>query len=466
MKITLEKLSASKVKLEVAIEGTKSQAIYDRTVQKLVRNVQVPGFRKGKAPRELVLRQTGIDNIKASVFEELMEESVKQILQTHTDLQIVGQFQLEKQASELLQDFQAGQEFSFALLVDISPDFELAKYTGFNLQVVKVEPDLDSTDRTLHEYRVRKSTLVPIEARPAQLGDVAIFDMQVYNPDNDTEIAELNEKDLQIDLEPNSFVPEIINALVGASVGDTLEVTGKLPEMMAKPDGTLPETVRYVVTLHDLKTRELPPLDDEFAQAISEKQTMVELRQFLDQRAIQEAQRQTERNIHRALYDALTAQITVDLPQSMIQKEQDYLIQQQLQYLQTQVDEKIFKQLLNREMIQQIRQMSEPEAIARVKRSMAIAKIAELEGIKVEPEELDQQMEQILPNIDRKQVDPADIAANIKSQLLVEKVLAWLLERSNIEYVTEDQLNSDTDSPSQPTPIPEAELPASEDPIS
>jgi trigger factor len=165
---------------------------------------------------------------------------------------------------------------------------------------------------------------------------------------------------------------------------------------------------------------------------------MAELREFLDQRAIQEAQRQTERNTQRALYDALIAQINVDLPQSMIEKELNYLVRQQLEYLQSQVDEKIFKQLLNREMLQQIRQMAEPEAIARVKRSMAIAEVAQLEGIKVEPEELNQQMDKILPHLDTKKIDPVDVAASINSELLVEKVMAWLLERTNIEYVPEE----------------------------
>ncbi len=437
MKITLEKISPSQVKVEVAIEGNKSKAVYDRTVQKLVRTVQVPGFRKGKAPRELVLRQTGTENIKASVFEELMQESVHEILKNHADLNILGEFRLDRESADLLQEFQAGQDFSFALVVDVSPEFTLPQYTGFNLRVVKVEPDLASSDRTLHEYRVRRSTLVPVEDRPAQLGDVATFDMRVYDPENGTEIAEYSDQDIQIDLQPDFLIPEIVTALVGASVGDTVETTGKLPQMMTKADHPTPETVRFVLTLNDLKMRELPPLDDEFAQAISEKQTMAELRQFLDQRAIDEAQRQTERNVQLALYDALIAQINVELPQSMIEKEIDYLVREQLQYLQSQVDEKMFKQVLSRQMIQQIRQMAEPEAIARVKRSMAISKIAQLEGIKVDPEELNQQMDQVLPYLDRKKVDPVDVAASINSQLLVEKVMAWLLERSNIEYVSE-----------------------------
>jgi len=134
----------------------------------------------------------------------------------------------------------------------------------------------------------------------------------------------------------------------------------------------------------------------------------------------------------------LIAQINVELPQSMVEKEIDYLVHEQLQYLQSQVDEKMLKQVLNRQMIEQIRQMAEPEAIARVKRSMAITKVAQLEGIKVDPEELNQQMEQILPYLNRKKVDPVDVAARINSELLVEKVMAWLIERSNIEYVSEE----------------------------
>jgi trigger factor len=432
MKITLEKLSDSQVKLAITVEGSTSQAIYDRTVQKIVRSVQIPGFRKGKAPHELVLRQTGMENIKASVFEELVEESVKEILKTHSDLHIVGEFQLEKQASELLQEFQAGQDFNFALLVDVLPEFELT-YKGLKLQVVKAEPDLASTDRTLHEYRLRKSTLVPIEDRPAQLGDVAVLDMQVYDVATGSELEFLRQKDLQVDLDPDSFIPEVVHALVGTAVGETREITAPLPKTLRDAEDS--EQVRYVVTLNDLKMRELPPLDDEFARSISEKQTMAELRQFLDQRAVEQAQRQTERNTQLALYDALIAQVKVEPPQSMVQKEVDFLVRQRLEYLHGQVDEKLFKQLLNRETLQEIRKMAEPEAIARVKRSMALAKIAALEDITVEPEEFNQGMEQVLPHIDRKKVDLVEVAKTINSELLVEKVVAWLLAQSSIEYV-------------------------------
>jgi trigger factor len=439
MKVTIEKLPPSQVKLGIEVDGEKSQAIYDRQVKRLVSNVQVPGFRRGKAPKELVLRQVGVDAIRGSVMEQLIEETSQQALKDNADLKAIGELRL-KDGEELMKVFQVGQPFSFEVLVDVEPEVSLKQYTGFNLQVPAVQPDLDYADRTLHQYRIRKSTLVPVDDRPAQLGDVVTIDLEVFDTDSGKLLEDFSESDLQIDLETEVFIPEVVQALVGAKEGDEVEAIAKLPSHLC-PDALRDKSLRFIATVNDLKTRELPPLDDEFARSISEKETMAELRAYLDHRAAEEAQAQTKRRVELALLDTILAQTELEVPASMLQSEVNALMSEKLRYLQPRLEETVFKQLLNsREMLTEIANSSQPEAILRIRRSLVIGKVAELENIRPSSEEIDDAFNSALednPELIKNHQQQGDLISSIISSLATEKVLSWLISQSTIEFVEE-----------------------------
>jgi trigger factor len=455
MKVTLEKLPKSQVCFDIEVEGEKSQAIYDRTVQKLTRSIQVPGFRKGKAPKQLVMRQVGTEQIKAGVLEELLEETLTQALKEQEDLNAIGSFELVTPIEEILANFTLGQTLNFRAAIDVQPEVTLKNYKGLSVKAEKIEPDLEQADKTLREFQIKHSTLVPIEDRGAQIGDVVTVDLSASDPETGEEMTDAGAEDLQLDMDVDEFVPAIIEGIVGMTVDETKEIDVDFPEDFVSRD-MAGKSVKFAITLKDLKTRELPALDDDFAKTISEKETMAELREYLDNRAVEEAEDKTKENTEKAILEALVQQIEVDLPASLINKEAAIIIQQQAMYLQRSAEgAKLAKQLFTREFIGEMRRINEPEAIARLKRTLALAEVAKQEKLENTKEEEDKRAAEVLQSLQGESVDPQRLAEVVADELLTEKAMEFLQQNAQIEYVAEGELTPELEAIAETANAPE-----------
>jgi trigger factor len=441
MKVTLEKLPASQIGFDIQVEGAKSQAIYDRVVKDLTKTMQVPGFRKGKAPTQLVLRQVGSQRLKVNVLEELLEKTLNEALADNKEVKdkALGGFQLMTDMESLVQAFTPGQELSFKAAIDVEPEVTLAKYQGFNVQVEEIKPDITGVDNTFHEFQVRKSTLVPVEDRGVELGDVITVDLQVLDRATGEVLPEAGEEDFQLDVDEKAFIPEVVRALVGAAIDQVVEVESIFPEEYY-PEEYVGKEIKYVVTVKSIKGRELPALDDEFAKSISDKETIAELREMLEKRAIDEAAAKTQANKETVVLDALTAELEVELPASLIEQELEFLVRQQANYLQERVDPSMVKQLFTKELIGEMRRLNLPEALKRIKRKLALDAIAKQENIAIDEAELKERVAETLIALKDQNIDPTRLRNVMREEMLTEKSLAWLIEHSEIELVEQGSL--------------------------
>lgn len=441
MKVTLEKLPASQIGFDIQVEGAKSQAIYDRIVKDLTRTMQVPGFRKGKAPTQLVLRQVGSQRLKANVLEELLEKTLNEALAENKEVKdkALGGFQLITDIETLVQTFTPGQELSFKAAIDVEPDVKLAKYQGFTVKAEEIKPDLTEVDRTLNEFQVRKSTLVPVEDRAIQLNDVVTVDLKVLDRATGEELPDAGEEDFQLDVDEKAFIPEVVRAIIGAAIDDVVEVESVFPEEYY-PEEYVGKEIKYVVSIKSIKGRELPALDDEFAQSISDKQTIAELRELLEKRVVDDAEAKTQANKERAVLEALTAELEVDLPVTLLQQELDFLVRQQASYLQERIDPAMAKQLFTKELVEEMRRLNQPEAVNRLRRKVALDEIVRQENITVDEAELKERVANTLAAIKDPNIDASRLADLIQEEILSERALAWLIEHSEIELVEQGSL--------------------------
>ncbi|MBD2186943.1 trigger factor [Pseudanabaena mucicola] len=445
MKVTLEKLPASQIGFDIQVEGAKSQAIYDRVVKELTRTMQVPGFRKGKAPTQLVLKQVGSQRIKANVLEELLEKTLNEALAENKEVKdkALGGFQLITDIETLVQTFTPGQDLSFKAAIDVEPEVTLNKYQGFSVKAEEIKPDLSEVDRTLRDFQVRKSTVVPVEDRPVELNDVVTVDLKVLDRATGEELDQAGEEDLQLDVDEKAFVPEVIQAIIGAAIDDVVEVDSIFPEEYY-PEEYVGKEIKYVVTIKSIKGRELPALDDEFAASISDKQTIAELREMLEKRVIEEAESKTQANKERAVLDALTAELEVELPATLLQQELDFLVRQQASYLQDRIDPAMAKQLFTKELVEEMRRLNQPEAVTRLRRKVALDEITKQEKLTVDEAVLKERVANTLEALKGQNIDPARLASVIREEILTEQAVAWLIENSEIELVEQGSLKPDT----------------------
>jgi len=441
MKVTLEKLPASQIGFDIQVEGAKSQAIYDRIVKDLTRTMQVPGFRKGKAPTQLVLRQVGSQRLKVNVLEELLEKTLNDALAENKEVKdkALGGFQLITDMETLVLTFTPGQDLSFKAAIDVEPEVTLSKYQDFAVQAEEIKPDLSEVDRTFHEFQVRKSTLVPVEDRGVELNDVVTVDLKVLDLATGEELPEAGEDDFQLDVDEKAFIPEVVTAIIGAAIDQVIEVESVFPEEYY-PEEYVGKEIKYVVTIKSVKGRELPDLDDEFAQSISDKQTIAELREMLEKRIIDEAESKTQANKERAVLDALTAELEVDLPVTLLQQELEYLVKQQASYLQDRVDPALAKQLFTRELVAEMRRLNQPEAINRLRRKVALDEIGRQENLSVDEAELNERVANTLEALKDKNIDPARLKSLIHEEMMTETAVAWLIAHSQIELVEQGSL--------------------------
>lgn len=447
MKVTLEKLPASQIGFDIQVEGAKSQAIYDRIVKDLTRTMQVPGFRKGKAPTQLVLRQVGSQRLKANVLEELLEKTLNEALAENKEVKdkALGGFQLITDIETLVQTFTPGQEVSFKAAIDVEPEVTLNKYQGFTVKAEEIKPDLTEVDRTLNEFQVRKATIVPIEDRPVALNDVVTVDLKVLDRATGEELPDAGEEDFQLDVDEKAFIPEVVQAIVGADIDQVIEVESIFPEEYY-PEEYVGKEIKYVVTIKSIKGRELPALDDEFAQSISDKETIAELRELLEKRVIDEAEAKTKANKERAVLEALTAELEVDLPATLLQQELDFLVRQQASYLQERIDPAMAKQLFTKELVEEMRRLNQPEAVNRLRRKVALDKIAAEEKLTVDEAELKERVANTLEMLKDPNIDPARLASLIREEMLTEIAVAWLIEHCEIELVEQGSLQPEPEA--------------------
>lgn len=462
MKVTQEKLPASQIGLEIEITPEMSKKAYEQVFQDLTRNANIPGFRKGKVPRQVLLQRFGSLRLKATALEELIQDAVKQALKQES-IAPIGNYQLRSSFEELVNEYEPGKPLTFSAAVDVQPEAQISDYTGWNLKVEEGKYDAESVDKFLEERRKEQATLVPVEGRPAQMGDIAVVDFtgRLVNEGEDEsasqEIPGGSATDFQVELAEGKFIGGFVDGIVGMNPGETKEVSVTFPETYAERSlGGKPAV--FTITLKEIKEKELPELNDDFAQEVSDMQTLEELRANLETRFKEQAEKKTAANKEQAIIDELVKHIEVDLPATLIEQEIDAMLTQTAMQMSNQGFD--IKKLFTQEMIPQLRERSRDEAIERIKRTIALGEVAKRESLSVEPAEVDAKVKELMAEFKDRDIDPERLRSYVEEDLLKEKIVKWLEEHSTLELVPEGSLKA---SETETTPEESAENPPTEE---
>jgi trigger factor len=270
MKVTQEKLPASQIGLEIEIPAETTKKAYESTIQKFMRQANIPGFRKGKVPRQVIVQRFGSMGIKATSLEDLVDQSIKDAIKQE-NIAAIGNFQLKSDFEELVANYEPGNALVFKAAVDVQPEVKLAQHKGLTVQAEDVKLDPARIEESIDGYRKRLATLVPIEDRAAIMGDVVVVDYHgVYTPDGgeETDVPGGQAEDFTLDLEEGGFIPGFIDGIIGMNIDETKDVIATFPEDYQE-EGLAGQTATFKMTLKELKGRELPEVNDEFASELT-----------------------------------------------------------------------------------------------------------------------------------------------------------------------------------------------------
>lgn len=446
MKVTQERLPASQIGLEIEITGEMSKNAYERVIQKYMRSANIPGFRKGKVPRQILIQRLGQSYIKAMALDDLINDCLEKAREQE-QINAIGQFELRKEFEELVKDFEPGKEMALPAKVDVVPEAKVDNYKGLVVKAEEAKYDPAQVDEFIEERRSQMATLIPVEGRAAQLGDVAIVDFVGILP-SETEGEEPKEvpggkaQDFQMELKEGQFIPGFIEGIVGMKPEETKEISAKFPSEYGETD-LADKPVVFTLTVKELKEKELPELDDDLAQEISEFETLAELREFLEKKFTKEKEEQTKQNKEKAILDELVNHLEVEIPETLIKNEVNQMLAQSAMEL-SQYGINV-KELFASDKLPEMQAQSRPEAIERLRRDLAIATVAKQEEITVDQEEIAAESAKVREQLKGEEVDPDRLREVVTEDLLKEKTIKWLEENGTVELVSEGTLTIDSE---------------------
>ena len=425
MRSTLEPVEPTKVKINVVVEPDELGPAIERTARRLSRDVKVPGFRKGKVPRQVLEARIGRE---ALIAEAIEHEAVPEFYAKA--LEELGVEPLSRGRVEP-PDYMDGQPLEFSATVEVKPDIDLPPYRGVQVE----RPDLQVTDEhvdaQVDQLRERFAQLEVI-GRPLAKGDYAQIDLRASR--HTEEIPDLTRTDFLYEVGSGTVVPALDEQLEGARKGDILRFNDALPEAAGELAG---QEVTFSVLVKEAKTKILPALDDDFAQEASEFDTLDELRTHLRERLEEAAERQVRSELETRVLEAYLSQVDVPLPETLVNSELQYRASrfaQQLSLMGISLDQYLQGAETTTE---QLEADLRAQAVRAVTAQLVLEEIAEAEGMEVSEEEIEAEIRRQAERAGR---DPAEVSralgsrrdSVIRGDILRSKALELLVENADV----------------------------------
>jgi trigger factor len=445
MKVTQERLPESQVGLNIEVAPEASRSAYEKMVQNLSRSSNIPGFRKGKVPRRILLQRIGNDRIKAAALEELIQKSLQDAIEQES-IKALGQPNLRSNFDELLGQYNPGDAITFSIAVDVPPSIELADYNQLSIKAEEIVYQPEKVDDFINQRREQKADLVPVEERAAQMGDVAFVDFKGILPEEENkEIDGGSATNFQVEIAEGKLIPGMVEGIVGMKPEETKDVSVTFPEDYPQEDLAGKPAV-FSITLNELKTKELPELDDDFAQDVSDDEfdTFAAYKESIVKEFQEQAENQTNSNINEAIADALMAQNKIDLPESLVQEEITSVLTRTLMQMQQMGLD--VKQLFNSDNVPMLRDNARPEALSNLQKSLILEEIATKEGLAPDQAAINAKIAEIRPQLAGQEIDEDRLLEMVTSDLLTENTYKFLRDKAQVELVPEGSLKQEAEA--------------------
>jgi trigger factor len=447
MQTTVEETDKHKVRLTIEVPPDEFGKDLDRAYRKVARQVKIPGFRKGKVPRQVIDAQIGRD----AVLGEFLEDSVPTYYRDamrENDLAPIAQPDID------LQQVEEGKPLVFTATVEVRPRlrFEDADYKGIELDRPTTEVTDQDVDAMIDSLRERFAELEPV-ARPAHADDYVVMDIRASV--HGQEVADATRQDYLYEVGSGEFGPKLDAELEGKRAGEILKVNDVLPERFGDDAG---REVSLQVLVKDVRAKKLPAADDEFAKTASEFDTLKELRAELAEQIAQSNDRAADGIIRDAALGALIERTRVDLPDSLVDEETGHRVnhaRERAERAGTTLDQLLSSQGFDELRFRaDARQHAERAIIA----DLVLEAIARAEDIQVTPEELAREITGLAAALGR---EPKEVAKTLESSgqiaslagdIIRSKALDILIEHANIR-LKEDGIPSDASN--EPSSEPE-----------
>ena len=364
--------------VEVFVEGAVFMDAVNKVYKKEAKKINVPGFRKGKAPRAVIEKLYGPEVFYDDAMQECYPEALDAACKD-ADLKVVTVTGLE--ATDVSKD-----GFTFVATVVVEPEIEIKDYKGIEVEKLSTEVTDEMIDEEIERVRERNSRMVTVEDRAAENGDTAVIDFEGFCDGEAFEGGKAEEYNLE--LGSGNFIPGFEEQIVGHNAGDEFTIDVKFPEEYQN-EGLKGKDAQFKIKLHEIKNKELPEVDDDFVKDVSEKDTVAEYREELKEQVAKRLEGEAERDLDDKLTNVIIEKVEGEIPQQMFDNEANQMLREMDMRLRQQgMDLNTYMKYTGMD-ANAMAEMYKPEAERRVKMRLALEKIAQLEDIKPTQEDID-----------------------------------------------------------------------------
>lgn len=427
MKAELIKKEGNSVSFEMAVDAKEFDAAVEKAYKKTRSRYKIDGFRKGKAPRRIIEMNYG----KGIFFNDALDILLPEIYPVAVDelgLKVVSQPELDIK--------EANEDGSLVLVAtaDVRPEVEVKNYKGVEIEKVSAEVEEERIDAELNSMLQSHARVVTVDA-PVENGNTAVIDFKGLLNGEAFEGGTAEAYSLEIG--SGTFIPGFEEQIIGKKAGEEFEVNVTFPEEYPAEE-LAGKPVVFEVKLHEVKVKELPELNDEFAQDTTEFESLAELKADVKAKLEKDAEEEAKRQMRDAAVAKVAEGVEVEIPNSMVEAQMDKMLNDlnmQLSYQGWSIEQ--FAELSGQSM-EEIREARREDALNIVKSTLVVEEIAELENVEVSQEDLDKDLEKFaaMYQIDiekvKKSLQPEDIE-NISNRIRSEKTVDLILDAAVVK---------------------------------
>ncbi len=423
-----KKIDTNRYQLEITVDGEKFREAIKEAYKKNGKKINVPGFRKGKAPLHIIETYYGseifFEDALNLLYNDLVEDAIKE-----SGLKVIN----DKMDFDLVSiSKEDGADFKVSLTT--YPEIEIGEYKGLKAEKTAVKVDAAEVNAEVNAMAERNARMVSVEDRAAKKDDTVVIDFEGFTDGKAFEGGKAEGHSLV--LGSGQFIPGFEDQIIGKNIGDEFDVNVTFPEEYGAKELAGKEAV-FKVKLHEIKVKELPAVDDEFAKDVSEFDTLKELKADLKKKALDRKKKAADEAVENALVQQIVDSIKGDIPEAMFENRLEQCVEDFAYRLQSQgLNIETYLKYTNSN-IDDFKKSFRPQAESQVKFRLALEKIVELENITPDEKDVEAEYEKLAKDygVEADKVKNAIPAEELKKDIAVNKAIDLVKESAVITEV-------------------------------
>lgn len=426
MKCKVEKTkNANEVKLELTIEAQKFDEAIKKVYFKSAKYFNIPGFRKGKAPINIVEKYYGKEIFYEDAFNDVVPEELEKAVEENK-LEVVSRPDID------VTQIGKGQDLIFTAVFQTKPEVKLGKYKGVEIEKIQYKVTAKDVEHELGHMQEHNSRLISIEDRPVEKGDIANIDFEGFVDGVAFDGGKAEGHDLEIG--SNTFIPGFEDQVIGMKIDEEKDIKVTFPKEYFSKD-LAGKDATFHIKMHEIKEKELPKIDDEFAKDVSEFDTLAELKKDIKSKQEKDNEHRAKHEMEDAAIEAVCENTKIDIPEGMIDMEIDNMIDnisQRLQYQGITLDQ--YLKMMGKTM-DDVRKEFKTDAEKNVKSKLVLDQIVAEEKIEADAKYVKEKIEEMAKQYNKK-VEELESNENLKSYLeeesKTEAAIKFLIDNAKL----------------------------------